>query len=85
MPAPTCLVNSTRHEYLRLATYTSNYVGYCIMVMENRSNWNARHDDIYVQVKQSADYFRSYTDITDMLAYYTATGGEIIHETFELI
>ena len=55
------------------------------MVMENRSNWNARHDDIYVQVKQSADYFRSYTDITDMLAYYTATGGEIIHETFELI
>jgi hypothetical protein len=85
MPAPTCLINSTRHEYLRLATYKPDYVGFCIKVMENRSKWNARHDDIYVQVRQSIDYFGSYTDITDKLAYYTASGGEIIHETFELI
>ena len=53
--------------------------------MEKWSAWDARHDTIYVQMKYNMNYFKNYTDITDMLAYYTATGGEIIHETFELI
>jgi len=84
MPAPTCLVNDSRHEYLRLATYTASYVGHCIYIMEIHSAWNARHDTIYVQVKQNTDYFKNYTDVTDKLAYYTSSGGTIIHETFVL-
>jgi hypothetical protein len=84
MPAPTCLVNDSRHEYLRLSTYTACHVGHCIQVMEKWSAWNARHDTIYVQMKYNMNYFNNYTDITDKLAYYNAGGGTLIHETFVL-
>jgi hypothetical protein len=72
MPAPTCLFNSNRREYVILGSL--DICGVYLSKLETTNNWDLRRDDIFIMLTRfTNNYNRVFCSIDE-------GGGLIEHE-----
>jgi len=80
----TYLMNSTLREYIHLGAKYPAKTGECLAILEARCGWDLRMHFIYVN-HSSTTY--EYKDVGEAVygKVHGEEGGEVIHETFDLI
>lgn len=76
MKLVTCLVNSTKKEYINIGSDYPAKTGMYLEELEKRAKWNLIFDDIYIK----CDIPETYKDVKSQIYTISGTGGEIIHE-----
>lgn len=81
MSVGTYLINSTKKEYIYLSVLTTENTGKYLSILEKICSWDLRNDDVYIH---RFIFTLNYTNVIDKITTTSETGGEIIHEYFNI-
>jgi hypothetical protein len=83
MKPATYLMNSTKKEYMFVGAEYPSKIGTFLLILEQSSKWDLRHDTIYIS-HSTTTY--DYKNIRDFIIKdgEDKNGGEIIEETIKL-
>jgi hypothetical protein len=77
MKLVTCLVNSTKKEYIIIGCDYPTKTGAYLGELEKHAKWDLIFDDIYIKFSTTPE---TYKDVKSLIYTISGTGGEIINE-----